>query len=96
MRTAMSTEGSPKTSNTETIITTPETTPATPGAWNVVKGWFARSSEPKPDYGTGYYVKSDVHPVVPGPDMSREEIYNALNLLDETYAEVTPQQAQQG
>ena len=37
------------------------------------------------DYGTGYYVRSNVHPVVDGPDMSLDEVFDALEQLDSAY-----------
>jgi hypothetical protein len=62
-----------------------ETTPVVT-VWNALKSRLARP-EPRPDYGTGYYVRSTAHPVVGGPDLPLEVVYEALNAVDETYAQ---------
>lgn len=70
-------ESSPVDSESESLDLT---------VWGAMKARLAKRN-PKPDYGTGYYVRSTAHPVVSGPgsDMSLEEIYGALNTLDEAY-----------
>jgi hypothetical protein len=54
-------------------------------AWNLVKGWLSRGSHQHSDHGSGYYVRSTAHPVVPGAAMSYDESINALNSLDAVY-----------
>jgi hypothetical protein len=56
------------------------------GVWAVVKSWFGQSDS-KPESSTGYYVRSTAHPVVGGPDMTLDEVFDALQLVDETYKE---------
>jgi hypothetical protein len=58
-----------------------------PTAWDTLKARFVKP-DPRPDYGTGYYVRSTAHPVVggPGADMPLSEIFSALDALDDAYS----------
>lgn len=50
--------------------------------WRAVK---SRLSGRRPDHGTGYYVRSTAHPVVPGVPMTHDQAVEALNSLDAVY-----------
>lgn len=76
----MSTENLPGVTGAE-VQPSGGSDPETPNPWNVIRSWFFNRHEPKADYGTGYYVKSDVHPVVGGPEMTLDEIYGALKTV---------------
>lgn len=42
-----------------------------------------RKRDPRPDYGTGYYVRSTANPIAPETGLSFDEMIEALNSLDD-------------
>lgn len=54
-------------------------------AWHSLKTWFFGARQRRSDYGSGYYVRSTAHPIVPETGLSFDESITALNSLDAVY-----------
>jgi hypothetical protein len=54
-------------------------------AWRAIKGLVTRGRHEHFDYGSGYYVRSTAHPIVPGTGLSFDESIDALNSPDAVY-----------
>jgi hypothetical protein len=52
----------------------------------MITGWLRNRRQPRPDHGSGYYVRSTAHPVVPAAPMTHAAAVQALNSLDAVYA----------